>query len=420
MADNEGSGRGVRRTAGTAAGGLAGRGLRALAKSPVFWIAIGVAAGVILIFAFIYTISYRMTTTAAVYITDMYDDNYMDGAVLPLSAEVEQYRSLVYAEAEKYGKEEYTDLFLAVMQQESGGHGTTDVFQCSESLGKDRNSLTVEASVNQGVKLLCGYLDDAGVTAVTDIIHIRLALQAYNYGNGYISYAKNRDGGWTQENADAFAEEQHNKNPSSYPLRTGTKAERLGEWGYGDQYYTDHVLQYYPYAFSQQYSVSAGTAGTTSTSERLTWLFDGSAPTTSAQMAKYLIRIQVPIVDTYGNESTMWLTVHRKLADDITECFEEMARIGFPVKASDTSCYCWRMKTSGKSLSHHSYGSAIDINASSNPQIGYTGKASDYKPGTDPYAITSQVVAIWKSHGFYWGGDWTSSTDYMHFTYCNQ
>ena len=42
-----------------------------------------------------------------------------------------------------------------------------------------------------------------------------------------------------------------------------------------------------------------------------------------------------------------------------------------------------------------------------------------YQPGVDPYSVTPEVVAIWKKHGFFWGGDWKSSKDYMHFTYTN-
>ena len=37
-----------------------------------------------------------------------------------------------------------------------------------------------------------------------------------------------------------------------------------------------------------------------------------------------------------------------------------------------------------------------------------------------PYYNNPQVVAIFKAHGFYWGGDWSPSFyDPMHFTYTN-
>ena len=58
----------------------------------------------------------------------------------PLSEEVEALRPDILAELKKYGKEEYINLFLALVMQESGGQGE-DVFQCSESLGKAPNSI---------------------------------------------------------------------------------------------------------------------------------------------------------------------------------------------------------------------------------------------------------------------------------------
>lgn len=42
---------------------------------------------------------------------------------------------------------------------------------------------------------------------------------------------------------------------------------------------------------------------------------------------------------------------------------------------------------------------------------------ANYRPGADPLSIPDNVVAIWKKHGFYWGGDWKSAKDYMHFTF---
>lgn len=156
-----------------------------------------------------------------------------------LSPEVIALKERVLTEAEIYGKEAYLNLFLAVMMQESGGK-LEDVFQCSESLGKPRNSLTKEESIKQGVKVLSDYIDAAGVTSPADIEHIRLALQAYNFGGGFISFANKMTGGWTQEATDAYA-----KKFSKGKKRSGIKAERMGVWAYGDQYYTDHVLRYY-------------------------------------------------------------------------------------------------------------------------------------------------------------------------------
>ena len=60
--------------------------------------------------------------------------------------------------------------------------------------------------------------------------HIKLALQGYNYGNGYISWAKENYGGYTYANAVEFSE---------------MMAERNGWSSYGDKEYVSHVLRYY-------------------------------------------------------------------------------------------------------------------------------------------------------------------------------
>ena len=152
-------------------------------------------------------------------------------------------------------------------------------------------------------------------------------------------------------------------------------------------------------------------------SSRLNWLFPDGLPVTPVQMQLYLTTIKVPVIDENGKSSTIQLTIHKKLEREITAVFSELKAIGFPVRKSDTAAYNWRNMVSGSSRSHHSYGCVVDLNWNSNPMIGVT--AGSYRPGTDPYSVTSQVVQIWKNHGFYWGGDWKTTKDYMHFTYTN-
>jgi hypothetical protein len=64
-------------------------------------------------------------------------------------------------------------------------------------------------------------------------------------------------------------------------------------------------------------------------------------------------------------------------------------------------CFCVRRKRTGSSLSLHSWGLAVDLNASWNRM----GKKS---------AQDSALVACFKESGFDWGGDW-SRPDAMHF-----
>ncbi|MCI9167303.1 MAG: hypothetical protein HFH01_03780 [Dorea sp.] len=162
---------------------------------------------------------------------------------------------------------------------------------------------------------------------------------------------------------------------------------------------------------------SAAKAETFTDGQRLYFLFPEGIPTKKAEMEQYLVTITVPIKDVNGVPSTKQLRVHKKLTKEFMDAFQDMYAVGFPVRAEDTDTYNWRSMASGKNRSHHSYGCVVDLNWSSNPMIGVT--EGKYQPGVDPYSVTPEVVAIWKKHGFFWGGDWKSSKDYMHFTYTN-
>lgn len=157
-------------------------------------------------------------------------------AYIPISAEVEAYRPLIRLYAAQYGIPEYEDLIAAVMMQESGGQGT-DPMQCSESGYNTRyphapNSITdPEYSIDVGVHTLADVLNMAGVESPIDLDRISLALQGYNFGPGYISWALANYGGYSELNAIEFSD---------------MMAARYGWAGYGDKAYVSHVLRYYP------------------------------------------------------------------------------------------------------------------------------------------------------------------------------
>ncbi len=155
--------------------------------------------------------------------------------VTPVSAEVEAYEPLIRQYARQYGIEEYVELIKAVMMQESGGQGS-DPMQASECGYNTRypntpNGITdPEYSIDVGIQNLAACLREAGVESPVDMNNIKLALQGYNYGNGYISWAKENYGGYTYANAVEFST---------------MMAERNGWSGYGDKEYVSHVLRYY-------------------------------------------------------------------------------------------------------------------------------------------------------------------------------
>lgn len=60
--------------------------------------------------------------------------------------------------------------------------------------------------------------------------------------------------------------------------------------------------------------------------ERMKWLFPKGTPKTELDMQPYLTQIEVSIYTTKKQKSKMTLTVHKKLAQEITAVFEEMAK----------------------------------------------------------------------------------------------
>ena len=158
-------------------------------------------------------------------------------ATANVSDEVLRYRATVERIAAKYGMTPYVELILAVMMQESGGRGL-DVMQAAEG-GFNKNYPHVpngitdpEYSIECGIQELKYALDKAGCTGPTDLDRIKLALQGYNYGSGYIDWAMERDGGYTKANAIAYSDMMCAR--PNWPYSR-----------YGDKEYVDHVLRYY-------------------------------------------------------------------------------------------------------------------------------------------------------------------------------
>lgn len=157
-----------------------------------------------------------------------------------VGAEVLAYSALIRKYAAKYGISEYFDLICAVMMAESGGR-STDPMQSSECgyNTKYPNSPgaieEAEYSIDCGIHVLANVLSEVGCTSPTDTANISLALQGYNFGNGYISWAKKNYGGYTLESAMKFSEKM--------------KAE-LGWDVYGNPQYVQAVMKYYRYPIS--------------------------------------------------------------------------------------------------------------------------------------------------------------------------
>ena len=155
---------------------------------------------------------------------------------LPLSAEVEAYEPVIRKYAKQYGIPDYVLLIQAVMMQESGGRGK-DPMQASECGYNTQYPRTPggitdpEYSISVGIQNLADCLQTAGVESPIDLDHIQLALQGYNFGSGYITWALQKYGEYSRANAIEFSMKM---------------AEQMGWNSYGDKQYVPHVLRYYP------------------------------------------------------------------------------------------------------------------------------------------------------------------------------
>ena len=142
-----------------------------------------------------------------------------------------------------------------------------------------------------------------------------------------------------------------------------------------------------------------------------------------------------------GQIHTGRLIVAAEVAEDVVAIMSRLHAEGFPIErmepidvyegdddlsmaANNTSAFNCRAVTGGSSWSEHSFGSAIDVNPLVNPYvIGGTvlppeGMAYADRSLDAPGMIHDGdvVVEAFASHGWIWGGTWSSPKDYQHFS----
>lgn len=158
-----------------------------------------------------------------------------------------------------------------------------------------------------------------------------------------------------------------------------------------------------------------------------------------------LRHVETSYLDFKGHVRTGPLVVHETVADDVLGVFGALFRARFPIHRiklppryrlprpgdwlntrNRTAGFNCRPATGNPgSLSHHSYGWAIDVNPLQNPYVASDGSvlrraAKRYTdrslrgPGmVHPGDI---VVRSFAKIGWEWGGNWTTLKDYMHFS----
>jgi hypothetical protein len=153
--------------------------------------------------------------------------------------------------------------------------------------------------------------------------------------------------------------------------------------------------------------------------------------------------VRVSYVGFDGRAHIGTLVVHRAVKDDVQSVFRTLYRLRFPIRrmepvskyggsdrrsmaADNTSGFNCRYAsaTGPRRWSAHAYGKAIDVNTIENPYVqgNYVSPAagrmyldrSRYRTGM---AVAGGVlVRAFASVGWLWGGRWTGTPDYQHFS----
>lgn len=139
------------------------------------------------------------------------------------------------------------------------------------------------------------------------------------------------------------------------------------------------------------------------------------------------------------------LVVNKKIAEDMIDIFSELYSANYAIEKmhlvddygaddnlsmadNNTSSFNFRWVNGSSTLSRHALGMAIDINPLYNPWIyEVDGVPVTDPPGGAPYidrTVDCDYIIdhddlfyqLMIEHGFTWGGDWSTSKDYQHFS----
>jgi D-alanyl-D-alanine carboxypeptidase len=135
------------------------------------------------------------------------------------------------------------------------------------------------------------------------------------------------------------------------------------------------------------------------------------------------------------------LDVHVSVAPGIVRVFRRLYAARFPIRrmrpvdayganddrsmaADNTSAFNCRFVSGTRRWSMHAYGQAIDVNPVENPYVSRLGvqppagraylNRSRIRPGMA--VAGGALVRAFEASGWSWGGRWTSSRDYQHFS----
>lgn len=149
------------------------------------------------------------------------------------------YLQCVVSNCEKYGAGEYVHHVLAIIQVESGGKGR-DVMQSLTYSGLLEEEKTPWLSIEYGV----AYFADCVARAKAAGCDMNTAIQAYNYGTGYIDYVAARGKEHEYTLASSFASKQCGGEKVIYNNPLAIRTNGGWRYAYGNMFYVYLVRQY--------------------------------------------------------------------------------------------------------------------------------------------------------------------------------
>jgi hypothetical protein len=172
--------------------------------------------------------------------------------------------------------------------------------------------------------------------------------------------------------------------------------------------------------------------------ERMRWSWRRGCPVDAG-------RLRLLKVDYWGFDRRVHrgeLVVHRDHARRILGVLEKLFKAHYPIRrmhlvdayrgdddrsmaADNTSAFNCRKVSGSSRWSEHAYGRAIDVNPLRNPWVTRSGRVSP--PAGRPWVNRARagaamvrpgdkVVRAFAAAGWRWGGYWTGSRDYQHFS----
>jgi len=121
---------------------------------------------------------------------------------------------------------------------------------------------------------------------------------------------------------------------------------------------------------------------------------------------KNIVRFDLPYPLVFGTAMCYQARAHKLAVPAFLAVFSDLKGAGLIERATQYAGICAHrdIRAHPGFTSMHAWGIAIDLNSEENP----LGRPSRQDPA---------VVAIFKQHGFTWGGDFKSRLDPMHFQF---